>query len=303
MGPLLFSIYINDLPETLKCLSLVYADDVTLFADVPSARKREDSLLAINEDLRAAMDWSTANQMKFSSAKSQSLLLSRKKDKHKNGPVILDGNEVKNEASLNLLGVHFSSSGTVSEHLMSKARTAGKLVSMLRRNRMFLSVKARAQVYFTCIRPIMEYACPIFVNSAGYALRALDRIDARAKRLFPTVPSDTLTHRRDVAGLCVLHSIVHGNVPSLVKSIIKPTPLPVTRTTRYNDCLNLAALKIPVSKTEAHKNSFLPYYTRLWNSLGNETVFASSSQDFKRRASRELRTTPIASAEVPVQER
>jgi len=172
--------------------------------DVPSARRREESLQTINSDLIAAMNWSNINQMKFSSAKSQSLLFSRKRDKNKNGPVILDGSVVKDEATLNLLGVNFSGDGTVSEHLLAKARTAGKLVSMLRRNKMFLSVKARAQVYFSCIRPVMEYACPLFVKSTGYALKALDRIDARAKRLFPTIPTDTLSHRRDIAGLCVM---------------------------------------------------------------------------------------------------
>ena len=96
----------------------------------------------------------------------------------------------------------------------------------------------------------MEYACPLFVNSSGYALRALNRVETRARRLFPSVPMDSLPLRRDVAGLCVLHSIVHQQVPTLVQEDIPTALLPVTRTTRLNESTNLAALKIKNSKIE-----------------------------------------------------
>ena len=112
----------------------------------------------------------------------------------------------------------------------------------------------------------------------------------RVRGVFPSVPMDSLPLRRDVVRLCVLHSsIVHQQVPTLVQENI-PTALictvPVTRTTRLNASTNLAVLKNPKSRTETHSNSFLPYFSRLWNILSNETVFANGAQDFKRRASR-----------------
>ena len=51
----------------------------------------------------------------------------------------MGGSELKDEENMNLLGLNFATDGSVTEHLMGKAKTAGKLVSMLRRNRMFLS--------------------------------------------------------------------------------------------------------------------------------------------------------------------
>ena len=218
------------------------------------------------------------------------MLISRKKDKDLNGPTVMHGSELTSEQRLNLLGVSFSSSGTITEHVLAKAKTAGKLVSMLRRNRMFLSERARFQVYVSCIRPILEYASPLFLNSPGYALKALDRIDLRAKRLFPSVGTDSLALRRDVAGLCLLYSIVHGNAPTLVLDSIKPIPLPVARSTRFNEATNLASLKIPRSKTKHHENSFLPYYSRIWNPLSTTTVFSTNLQQFKVQACGELRT-------------
>ena len=136
----------------------------------------------------------------------------------------------------------------------------------------------------------MEYDCPLFVSSSEYALSALDEIDARARRLFPAIPMDSLRLRRDVAGVSMLYSMIQGPTLKLVSQMIDIKPLHVARTTRTNEAANLAALTIPKSRTAAHGRSFLPHYVCLWNTLGNETVFARSVQDFKRSASRELRS-------------
>jgi len=284
LGPLLFSIYINDLPEVLESLGLVYADDVTIFKEIASTRGREATRLLVNGDLSRAQEWARVNQMEFSAAKTQSMLVSRKRDCEANGDLLLNDSRVEAAPSLNLLGVNFSSDGSLTEHVMSKAN------SMLARNKRFFSAKARHQLYITCIRPLMEYACPLFATSSEYALTALDKIDARAKRLFPAIPMDSLRLRRDVAGLSMLFSVVQGSVPNLVSESLRVKPLYVARTTRTNEAVNLAALTIPKSRTSAHQKSFLPYYIRLWNSLGNDTVFAKNLRDFKRGASRELRS-------------
>jgi len=290
LGPLLFSIYINDLPDILESLGLVYADDVTLFKAIASIRGREAARQLVNDDLSRAQQWAKVNQMVFSAAKTQSMIVSRKRDCTANGDLLLNDSKVVAAPSLNLLGVNFSSDGSFTEHVLSKAKSAGRLVSMLARNKLFFSPRARHQLYITCIRPIMEYACPLFVSSSENALNALDKIDARARRLFPDIPIDSLRLRRDVAGLSVLYSMVKGCVPKLVSEAVEIRPLRVARTTRKTEAVNWAALEIPKSKTTAHQKAFLPYYIRLWNTLGNDTVFARSVQDFKRLASRELRT-------------
>jgi hypothetical protein len=289
LGPVLFSIYINDLPAALNNLTLIYADDVTIFCEIKSTNQRAKCAKAICDDLDAAAAWSETNQMSFSAAKSQAMLISRKRNSEQNPPVAMNSHDLESTDTLKLLGVSFCNDGSLSAHIVEKARTAGKLVSMLYRNRFFLSEQARFRLYVACIRPIMEYASPLFTNAALYALRALDKIDERARKLFPSISIDPIRLRRDVAGLCTLYSIVHQRAPSLVLSSVRPKPLPVSRTTRWTEAMNLGALKIPLSKTESHKLSYLPYYARLWNNLSNEAVFASGPQQFKEHAARELR--------------
>ena len=54
LGPLLFSIYINDLPENLKSSPKLFADDTLLFSTVYNATESENLL---NEDLKKISEW------------------------------------------------------------------------------------------------------------------------------------------------------------------------------------------------------------------------------------------------------
>ncbi len=59
---MLFIIYINDLPSFLTCNSLLFADDVKLYAD--SSRVAD-----LNRDLVAAVDWASDWAKEFNVAK------------------------------------------------------------------------------------------------------------------------------------------------------------------------------------------------------------------------------------------
>jgi len=164
---------------------------------------------------------------------------------------------------------------------------------MLRRQSHFLSQEARYRVYVATIRPVIEYGCPVFGNAPSTYLRALDNIQSRAARLFPdlSVRLDPLQLRRDVAGLCMLYRIVDHSAPLLVREMIHPSFLKVTRSTRTNTALSLRALQIPRSRTHFHQQSFLPHYGRLWNMLDNDITFAEDVKTFKNRCCAKLRSS------------
>ena len=237
--------------------------------------------------------------MTFAAHKTQVMTISRRRDRDDGvfGALHMNGTELDEVNHLKLLGVDINCEGSAKLHVKQKAETAAKLVGMLRRQSPFLSEEARYHVYASCIRPIIDYCGPIFANAPVGSLRLLDRIQDRAARLFPTQVSrlDCLALRRDVAGLCQLHRIVHGTAPPMVMSHMGVEPLRTTRTTRQSES-SLGALQIPRSRSTFHKNSFLPYYIRIWNRLPERIVFQETLQAFKRMTAEFLRTSQPAYA-------
>ena len=88
----------------------------------------------------------------------------------------------------------------------------------------------------------------------------------------------------------MLHQIVHGGVPALVKSHLRVEPIRPSRATRASES-NLAALQVPKCRTEFYKESYVPKYIRAWNDVDQEILLELSSKRFKSNLADHLRTT------------
>ena len=79
LGPLLFLIYVNDLPNGLKSECKLFADDTSLFSVVHEISTSESN---INNDLMLISKWTFQWKMSFNpdlSKQAQEIIFSRKK--------------------------------------------------------------------------------------------------------------------------------------------------------------------------------------------------------------------------------
>jgi hypothetical protein len=289
LGPVLFILFINDLPEAINNMPLLFADDLSVIGTIASSNHREALWKSLQEDIDSLLEWADENQMQFAPHKTQALLISRKKDRWQNPTLSMISSDIEETSHLNLLGVSFAHNGSVTDHLLRKAATASKLVAMLRRKRQYLSERARRHLYVALIRPLLEYGSPIFGNAANYALDAVDSVNKRAHKLFPSLPLDSLCLRRHESALCLMYRIVHGTAPDLLTERLKPRIYVQSRATRSYERTNNFQMEVPRSRTKHHQLSFLPMYIRLWNGLSDECVFSKDLQTFKSAVNRELR--------------
>ena len=82
LGPLLFLIYINDLPERLKTDAKLFADDTSLFSTVIDIDKTSDNL---NNDLSVIKEWAYLWKMSFNpdpNKQATEVIFSHKKTCH-----------------------------------------------------------------------------------------------------------------------------------------------------------------------------------------------------------------------------
>ena len=111
LGPTLFLLYINDLPDDVICNIAIYADDTTLYSKCNQASDLWQQLELASElesDLRDTVDWGRKWLVDFNAGKTQLVSF----DQSKNTGAIdvkMDGSFLKEKASFKMLGLTFSS--------------------------------------------------------------------------------------------------------------------------------------------------------------------------------------------------
>ena len=82
LGPVLFLLFINDLPDGLTCQPLIFADDCTLVQRVTKpASERVQKRTELQSDLESVLTWARDNQMRFAAHETQVMTISRRRDR------------------------------------------------------------------------------------------------------------------------------------------------------------------------------------------------------------------------------
>ena len=78
LGPTLFLLYINDLPDDIICDIAIYADDTTLYSKCDRALWQQLELASeVESDLRDTVDWGIKWLVNFNAGKTQLVLFDR----------------------------------------------------------------------------------------------------------------------------------------------------------------------------------------------------------------------------------
>ena len=178
IGPTLFLLYINDLPDDIICNIAMYADDTTLYSKCNQASDLWQQLELASElesDLLDAVDWGRKWLVDFSSGKAQLVSF----DRSKNTGAIdvkMNGSVLEEKTSFKMLGLTFSSKLDWSCYIVSIAKTASKKIGALIRSVRFLSPEVALYLYKSIIHPCMEYCCHVWAGARSCYLELLDKL-------------------------------------------------------------------------------------------------------------------------------
>ena len=155
--PLLFLIYINDLPSSIKnSIVSLFADDTCLLS---SDKNLESLNVKINDDLQALSNWLKSNKISLNATKTEVIIFrSKRKKLDKNLNLFLDNHKLETSKKVKYLGVildeHLEWSSHF-EYLSSKLRKAN---GMLLNIRQYLSLKLLISVYYSLFHSHLSYA-------------------------------------------------------------------------------------------------------------------------------------------------
>ena len=150
LGPLLFLVFINDLPDVLET-SFAY-----LFADDTKINNTDPALL--QNDLLRLHQWSLENKMQFNFSKTSLIWFTLKRKDIKEQPLCVFGGEDISFTRKPVvdLGISFCYNLSWTEHIKSKVCKAhGRFISIKRNLPNNLSTSQKASVYVLYIRPLV----------------------------------------------------------------------------------------------------------------------------------------------------
>lgn len=180
LGPVLYNLYLADIPEPPgdEFLS-IYADDILIAATHPRAKLAERK---INNYLQVLGQYFAEWRLKLNISKCKSIIFRGKRGRlYKNArryiPVIRIGNDVVQYVdTLKYLGVIFQENMTFTRHVdnaLTKGKKAFARYYNLLKWRNGIDTKVKLTIYKQIIRPTIAYAFPIWFSISSHQMERL----------------------------------------------------------------------------------------------------------------------------------
>ena len=173
LGPLLFLIYVNDLPIKIESECRLFADDAILY-------NTSSNLTTLSNDLTSLEAWSKRWQMSFNTSKCAFLQIGKKIANHPGYSFC--GGRLTQVDCHPYLGVQLQSNLKWDQHINSITTKATQRLAMLKRVLRDSNLPTRKVAYFSIVRPVLEYACQVWDPYQKNQVKQLEKVQNQALR-------------------------------------------------------------------------------------------------------------------------
>ena len=272
LGPLLFLIYINDITEHIHSNVKLFADDTSLHIEFDSI---ETASAALTEDMQRIQSWADQWLVKFSPTKTKLMHCSfRNKDVV---PVRFNGINIENVQHHKHLGLVLSQDLSWSNHVENVIKNVSPMIDVLKKLKYDLDRKTIETIYFSFIRPKLEYGSHIWDNCSKFDSDRLETIQHTMAKILTGARKGT-SHAllyNECNWLSLEQRRKQIKLKSLIKVINKETPKYLQDLLPYKIGMKRENSRQPdnffnmMSRTEKFRSSFIPSAIRMWNNTNN----------------------------------
>lgn len=285
LGPLLFCIFVNDLPNSINYMfAHLYADDAQLYKFF-STNALDISIEQINSDLQMVHNWSVQNMLELNAHKSKVIIIGGKNIS--SVPVIkMNGVEIIYSKSVKNLGLIMNDNWTWSD----QAAKISQRISMGLRSLWPLAkstpIKTRIILAKALLLPHVDYCSPVFfygldaesmnvlklsVNAIVryvYGLRSRDSVERHTKRFLGSSLDIFLT----VRSMCFLYKLERTGQPAYLRELM-----------HRGQSDRSMQMVIPLCNLEIGKKTLFVQGLIVWNSIPVRIRMMNSIDVFKAR--------------------
>ena len=271
LGPILFLIFINDLPETLSSSHmLLFADDTKCFKAI---HNRLDSHL-LQQDLNHLTMWSQQWHLCFNPKKCVLVRFSPSPHSSITNDYLINDLPISNQNLYRDLGVILTSNLSWNEHYKHFLSNAYRILSLIRR--IFITTHCpqnKRTLYLLLVRSRLMYCSPVWRPQFIKDIKVIERVQRRAtKFILDDYGSDYKGHLTSLNMLPLMMQFELNDIIFFVSSLKNPTAsfnirnhvIFCSSTTRSSYALKP---QHPKSPSNLSRHFFFNRLPRLWNSL------------------------------------
>ena len=163
LGPLLFLICINDIPNALNSNPRLFADDTCLNTNTITPSNLSEKM---NQELTTVHKWTTANKITVNPEKSYCLIIPPKKNLSiSNISIYFNDSTIKINDPVKYLDIKVDNKLNFEEHINALATKISRSLGVLWKLRHTLPKSALRYLYHSMIHPHLLYGITVWGNS------------------------------------------------------------------------------------------------------------------------------------------
>ena len=290
LGPILFSIYINDLPLHISSSCELFADDTTVHntgKDVVSVCN------TLQLDLDKLVVWTEFNHMALHPQKSKAMFVTtrqkRQNFKTKSTGLKIHDNILEEVNSYKLLGLVIDNNLCWLNHISTLSKKISKKVFQLNRIKHFLDQHTRKLFFYAYIKPDIDYASTCWDLASKNCLKRLESVYKRSLKLILLKSSALeINDYRELNILPFGMSCRCNKSVFMYKIMNDLAPSYLYERFHVKNIRNKITIVSPRPRTDLFKSSLMYSGSKLWNEAPAYLKSKSSLSSFKNAYHRYL---------------
>ena len=297
LGPLLFLLYINDLPSAVLSDAYLFADDTKLFRQINS----KNDQLVLQQDLVSLSSWSREWLLEFNLDKCKMVTLGKQLFSDRSYYMV-DKDGLKGEMSIAKsekdIGVIVDKDLDFSLHIGEKTKKANQIMGLIRRCFRYMDEEMFVALYTSLVRPHLEYGASVWSPFKKMYIDQIEGVQRRATRQVKSISHLSYEERLEKLNLFSLSfRRCRGDMIETFKILNDVYDSAVTPTLALSHNIrtrgNKQKLCILKSKHNFRKNFFTLRVCKDWNSLPNEVIDCENVNQFKDKLDKFWHNHPL----------
>jgi len=171
LGPILFLLYINDLPNISNKLKIfLFADDTNIYLESDDLKSLETDM---NNELIVLYDWLCVNRLSLNISKTNYVIF-RAPNKLKFPIAIkINNTDIEEKDFIKYLGVLIDSHLTFKQHINEVKKKIARAVGILYKLRPFVTTTIMKSVYYAIAYPFLLYGIIVWGSSSNSLLSSI----------------------------------------------------------------------------------------------------------------------------------